>query len=115
MESERTAQIEHFVNEKLAQTDGALVRFEEAEAKISSNLEAILARIRQVVEEKLVVLQDAIHPSEDTTRLIERIVEASSVSTAGDIKKTLEDELLRGRDEMQREIASGAEGPMREL
>ncbi|OWZ00586.1 hypothetical protein PHMEG_00028187 [Phytophthora megakarya] len=133
LESERSSQIETFVNEKLAlalqevqqeshasqmaiatQTDGTRARFDEIETKITSSLEAITTHIHQMVDAKFVAMQDEVGPDGNTAQLVQRLVEAASASATDDIKKTLEADLVRLRDEMQREISSGVEVPVRE-
>ncbi|KAE9058099.1 hypothetical protein PF010_g31126 [Phytophthora fragariae] len=53
-------------------------------------------------------------PGEDINHLVQRMVEVSSTGAAESIKSALEAELRDARGEMQREIVSGVEGPMRE-
>ncbi|KAE8900110.1 hypothetical protein PF003_g15998 [Phytophthora fragariae] len=132
-ENKKKGEIEHFVNEKIdqalqevqrtsnetqlalvSQNGGARARFEEVEANISNNLEAIPARIYQVVEDQLAVLRGEMRPGEDINHLVQRMVEVSSTGAAESIKSALEAELRDARGEMQREIVSGVEGPMRE-
>ncbi|KAE8896315.1 hypothetical protein PF003_g19540 [Phytophthora fragariae] len=131
-ENKKKGEIEHFVNEKIdqalqevqrtsnetqlalaSQNGGARARFEEVEANISNNL-AIPARIYQVVEDQLAVLRGEMRPGEDINHLVQRMVEVSSTGAAEGIKSALEAELRDARGEMQREIVSGVEGPMRE-
>ncbi|OWY99414.1 hypothetical protein PHMEG_00029581 [Phytophthora megakarya] len=120
----------NFVNEKLAlalqevqqeshapqmaiatQTDGTRARFDEIETKITSSLEAITTHIHQMDNAKFVAMQDEMGPDGNTAQLVQRLMEAASASAADDIKKTLEANLVRLCDEMQREISSGVEVP----
>ncbi|GMF44959.1 unnamed protein product [Phytophthora fragariaefolia] len=88
--------------------------FEDVEANIANNLEANPARINQVEEDQLAVLRGEMRPGEDINRLVQRMVHVASAGAAESIKRALEAELRDARDEMQREIVSGVEGPMRE-
>ncbi|KAE9157875.1 hypothetical protein PF005_g32677, partial [Phytophthora fragariae] len=104
-ENKKKGEIEHFVNEKIdqalqevqktsndtqmalaSQNGGARARFEEVEVNISNNLEAIPARIYQVVEDQLAVLRGEMRPGEDINHLVQRMVEVSSTGAAESIK-----------------------------
>ncbi|GMF37254.1 unnamed protein product [Phytophthora fragariaefolia] len=132
-ENKKKGEIEYFVNEKLeqalqevqrashetqlalaSQNGGSRTRFEDVEANIANNLEAIPARINQVVQDQLAVLRGEMRPGEDINHLVQRMVDVSSTGAAESIKRALEAELRDARDEMQREIVSDVEGPMRE-
>ncbi|KAE9054857.1 hypothetical protein PF007_g32506, partial [Phytophthora fragariae] len=120
-ENKKKDEIDHFVNEKLdqalqevqrashetqlalaSQNGGSRTRFEDVEANIANNLEAIPARINQVVEDQLAVLRGEMRPGEDINHLVQRMVEVSSTGAAESIKRALEAELRDARDEMQR-------------
>ncbi|GMF20517.1 unnamed protein product [Phytophthora fragariaefolia] len=60
--------------------------FEEVEANIASNLEAISTHIHQVVEGQLAVLRGEMRPGEDIDHLVQRMVEVSSSGAAESIK-----------------------------
>ncbi|GMF50522.1 unnamed protein product [Phytophthora fragariaefolia] len=132
-ENKKKGEIEHFVNEKLeqalqevqrashetqlalaSQNGGSRTRFEDVNANIANKLEAIPARINQVVKGQLAVLRGEMRPGEDINHLVQRMVDVPSAGAAESIKRALESELRDARDEMQREIGSGVEGPMRE-
>ncbi|GMF35070.1 unnamed protein product [Phytophthora fragariaefolia] len=97
-----------------SQNDGVRTQFGEAEAKISSIVDGIPTIIHKVVAAKLEELKGSMHLGEETSKLLEKMVQASCANTAASIKISLDAELLRSVEGMQHKIARCVEESTRE-
>ncbi|GMF21908.1 unnamed protein product [Phytophthora fragariaefolia] len=98
----------------LSQNDGVRAQYGEAEAKISSIVDGITTIIHNVVADKLEELKGSMHLGEETSKLLEKMVQVSCANTAASIKISLDAELLRSAEEMQHKIARCVEESTRE-